>query len=217
MIELFDPEYIKNKEVEEIDKEIVTLTEQGKGTIHGHYIYDYPWIIKHIPKGVKTILDVGGGLGALQFYLANKGYDVTNMDRLPYTKFIKQRDERVEFLMASLGDLSLDLEIGKEYDCIISCSAVEHNLPLYFENTFIQLKKFVKKGGHIIITVPFGDKAIITQNQIIITKEYIKEIAKKVGLSLLTDKDNFDKYKDFLPYYANLQCNFVPGGFILVK
>lgn len=48
-----------------------------------HYLLDWAWVISNLgdPKG-KTIIDAGGGIGLLQWYLAEKGAKVISVDRV---------------------------------------------------------------------------------------------------------------------------------------
>lgn len=214
MIKLFDV-YDPNKYIP-INEEINQIRKETKSFQHGHYNIDYPWIITNIPKGVKTVADVGGGLGALQFYLVNK-YQVTNIDRLPYGPSVYENDRRIEYLQTDLGDTSIKYK-PELYDCVISCSAIEHNLPAYFMNCLKHMNQIVKKGGLIIVTLPFTKKQEVRNNMITMTKEIIKNVTKELNMKLLTDdeytEEDFDKK---LIEFKDRKFDFVPGGVIWVK
>jgi 2-polyprenyl-3-methyl-5-hydroxy-6-metoxy-1,4-benzoquinol methylase len=58
------------------------LQTTGRTEIGWHYITDLAWIfgrVKHWPR-THRILDAGGGSGPLQFFLADLGFQVTNID-----------------------------------------------------------------------------------------------------------------------------------------
>ena len=58
------------------------LKTTGRTQIGWHYVMDLAWIlsrVKHWPKRLR-VLDAGGGIGPLQFLLAEMGFHVTNID-----------------------------------------------------------------------------------------------------------------------------------------
>ncbi len=219
MIELIDLDLIDCEEYIKINSEIKEICRHG-ALQHQCYFLEYPWIVKNIPKGVKNIIDVGGGLGALQFYLG-KRYEIMNIDRMPYQNILsdisKRADIKLHYFQTELGDLSLTFKIDKLADCIVSCSSIEHNLELYTENCLRNMKTMIHKGGYIIITVPFTKTVELRDNMITFTEERIKKLADKVGLKLLNDKSNFSKFEEYIEKYKTINVNTVPGGFILQK
>lgn len=87
--EYIDPEeMISSPEFPIIERFIKSTCRTNTGW---HYIIDLTWIyqvVKSWPKGIK-VLDAGGGnSGALQFLLAEMGFDVTNIDLfLPTSRY----------------------------------------------------------------------------------------------------------------------------------
>jgi len=78
--EFIDPEEQINSEDFQFVESFLKST--GRTQLGWHYITDISWIyskVKQWPKGFK-ILDAGGGLGPIQFLLAEMGFDVTNID-----------------------------------------------------------------------------------------------------------------------------------------
>ena len=45
-----------------------------------HYLLDLSWITKQISGNPHLILDAGAGIGIIQWYLAEKGYDIISVD-----------------------------------------------------------------------------------------------------------------------------------------
>ncbi len=91
--EFIDPE----EQINSQDFKLVEsfLKNTGRTEIGWHYIIDITWIyskIKHWPRHLH-ILDAGGGGGPLQFFLAEMGYNITNIDMLhqePPTAYSKR-------------------------------------------------------------------------------------------------------------------------------
>jgi 2-polyprenyl-3-methyl-5-hydroxy-6-metoxy-1,4-benzoquinol methylase len=78
--EFIDPEeQIKSSDFSFVE---TFLRDTGRTQIGWHYITDITWMysrIKHWPRETK-ILDAGGGIGPLQFLLAEMGFHVANID-----------------------------------------------------------------------------------------------------------------------------------------
>jgi len=78
--EFIDPdEQVKSEEFEFVER---FLAANGRTEIGWHYITDLAWIygrVRHWPRAYR-ILDAGGGGGPLQYFLADLGFHVTNID-----------------------------------------------------------------------------------------------------------------------------------------
>ncbi len=103
-------------------------------------------IISHIPEGVKTILDVGCGVGTMASRLIEKGYSVECVSPSPMLS------ERVR---NKLGDDCVlhdcyfeDLPEGKTYDLVMFSESFQYvNLARSLE----KLPSFLNKDGHLLI------------------------------------------------------------------
>lgn len=103
-------------------------------------------LLKDLPD-VRTVLEVGPGLGLVSAMLHNAGYSVTTLDRLPP----QYAHPDIQVLQAELTDV----ESGKlgGFDCILCCETLEH---LYWHDVDGILKKFRDSGvPWLIISVPY--------------------------------------------------------------
>jgi len=123
----------------------------------------------------KDVLDVGSGVGTIDFYLALKGKSVTGIEISEKAVNIAQKSleifdlkKRVKFIR---GDF-LKLKFKKTFGFVICSEVLEH-----LENDEVVVKKIVrlvKKDGLIMITVP-------SKNAPLIKFRTIKKFDKKSG------------------------------------
>ena len=107
---------------------------------------------RYIPIN-KTVLDVGGGFGALGEEFEKKNNKVCNIDSSEYA--IKESKRRVS--ESYLGDITeskkLPEEItGRKFDVIVFADILEH---VYDPFSVLKIyRKFLKEKGTIIVSVP---------------------------------------------------------------
>ena len=107
---------------------------------HSHFI------ISHIPKGAKTILDVGCGVGALASRLVSKGYQLDCVSPLPLlSEYARQRlDDKTRIFETKYEDLQTD----KKYDVILFSESFQYvNIKKALENTL----NFLNEKGYLLI------------------------------------------------------------------
>ena len=125
----------------------------------GERIAEIPFLYKNLNfKKVNKILDLGCVGSKISLQLATLGYDIVGIDMRPY--LFKHRN--IKFIQGNFLEIDLPLE---SFDCIICISTLEHiGLPAYNikpfkdgdEKTIVKMHKILKKGGSLILTVPFG-------------------------------------------------------------
>lgn len=123
---------------------------------------EWSWVASQMPQGLGEALDFGCGKGYLALTCARRGYNVTAVDlepiQLPYVH------PRLRFLQQDLLKLDLPRE---NFDLVIACSTLEHvGLAGRYGVTenrrdgdieaMIRLKKLLKTGGIILVTIPVG-------------------------------------------------------------
>jgi SAM-dependent methyltransferase len=112
------------------------------------------FIVSHIPKGVKTILDVGCGGGRFALKLTDLGYQVDG---------VSPSAALAEHARDLLGDAShiyecryRDLQTEKRYDMILFSESFQYvNLEKAFENSL----EFLNDGGYLLICDFFKTEA----------------------------------------------------------
>jgi SAM-dependent methyltransferase len=122
-------------------------------------------LIKKYANGdVKTILDMGCGTGGHAFLLAEKGYEVTGIDRSEGMLSIakekaKKTKKMVNFLKADIRDFDLN----KKFDVVITMFAVMgyQTSNNEFEATLASVHRHLNSGGLYIFDVWFGPAVLI--------------------------------------------------------
>lgn len=103
-------------------------------------------LLKELPD-VKSVLEIGPGLGLVSAMLHNAGFAVTTLDRLPP----QYAHSEIQFIEAELTDLDAQRLLG--FDCILCCETLEH---LYWQDVDGILGKFRDSGvPWLVISVPY--------------------------------------------------------------
>jgi MPBQ/MSBQ methyltransferase len=103
-------------------------------------------LIALIPEGVKSVLDVGSGLGATSKTMAAAGYAVEGLSPDPHhgEEFAKTCGKEIPFHLTTLEDFSP----GKTFDCLLFSES-----PQYVEKDafFPKCLELTEPGGHLVI------------------------------------------------------------------
>ena len=166
-------------------------------------------VINRYIKDKKKILDIGCGAGTLDFYLANKGHDVTGIDISD--KAIEsciQTAKNLELKNVKFKQVDFPKEtINDKFDFIIFSEVIEH-----LEDDQLALKqiyKLLKGGGILILTTPSINAPLHKWG---LTKEFdkkvghlrryhskeINEMVTKAGLDILEWKIAEGPLRNFL-------------------
>ena len=128
---------------------------------------EWTWVTSQMPKGTGFALDFGTGGSMLGLAAAQRGFEVTSVDLLdikwPY------EHENLHFIRGDIIELSLPLE---HFDLVLNCSTVEHvglvgrydvkkSRPNGDLETMMHLKKLMKRGGLMLLTIPIGRDATV--------------------------------------------------------
>lgn len=127
---------------------------------------EWSWVSAQMPSGPGEALDFGPGGSHLGLIAAHHGFNVTAVDlqtvQWPY------EHPQVRFIMGDI--LKLPLPEG-HFDLVINCSTVEHvglsgrygvteNQPDGDLEAMARLRRLLKPGGSMIVTVPVGVDAV---------------------------------------------------------
>ncbi len=132
-------------------------------------VVEYPWVLSRIPRGEKKLLDAGSALNfkVILGSLCFKDKEITLVGLTPEKERFFQ-----ENLFHVFGDIrNLSFESGY-FDHIVCISTLEHigmdnilyakdqkyreNNSADFIRAIFELKRVLKKGGSLFITLPFG-------------------------------------------------------------
>lgn len=161
--------------------------------------YKLPIIKKFIPKEITLkVLDFGCGKGAMlsEVLKINPLLQVTGVDVSDEAlKVAKNKLKKCQFMQIKDGE-RIPFKSGF-FDFIIASDVLEHVYDT--EKTFSELKRILKKGGNILITVPYHG------------------LVKNLIISLFYFEFIFDPYSPHIRFYTKkslLKClskaNFKP-------
>lgn len=112
----------------------------GRGVKHfDHNAHYHSFLLRQVPAGARTALDVGCGHGAFAGKLAARGLAVTAVDR--------HVDAEVPGVDFRRGD-ALATDLGGPYD-FVSCIAALHHLPL--RPALERFRSLVRPGGVVAV------------------------------------------------------------------
>lgn len=110
----------------------------------------HQWLQVHLLRDIekiKSVFEVGPGLGLVSSMLHNAGYKVTTLDYLPSQNLHSD----ITSVQSEIAKVSA--EVFENFDCIICCETLEH---LYWDDVDKILEKFYKsKVPWVILSVPY--------------------------------------------------------------
>ena len=174
---------------ESIDPNELTLDDMVKA--QGRYIEH---LASFIPEEVKTILDVGAGIGGNSSYLISKGYEVEALspDEYQETVFKEKYDGQVKFHRSKFENF----EPEKKYDLVFQSESACY---IEIEPGWKTAQKTVRDGGYLLASDYFlyhndgsGDWHIKASHD---EKNYIKK-AEEYGFKLIKE---FDQTENTMP------------------
>ena len=147
-------------------------------------------LVDLIPKGVKTILDVGCGIGDVALSLARNGFKVTAISPDEnHGKFFDHPDKAlIKFHNVKFEDLDLD----ERFDLIMM---IESQNYIDAEEGFAQCIRYLNPGGSYLVSDMFRQNNATVFEVCNIERDFIEK-ANKSGLLL---KKSLDITENILP------------------
>ena len=167
-------------------------------------------LIEAIPKNVKSILDVGCGIGDVSRTLSKLGYDVTAISPdSNHAKYFENHLSKLTFLQTKFEDLDID----SKYDLILM-SESQNYFPI--EIGFRQCTTLLLPEGYLLVSGMFRKNSDSEIAEVPNTIEDYAKVAEKHGLLLI---DNVDITENILPtigfIYESMQNYVEPGAKML--
>lgn len=125
--------------------------------------FTYRHVIEVLDKYCKSndVLDVGSGVGTVDFYLAKKGKKITGIEISQKAYDIAVKSSKILGLEKNVTFIRSDFiksKINKTYNFII-CSEVLEHLPEE-KKTLLKIHKLLKRNGHFMLTVPSANSPL---------------------------------------------------------
>lgn len=167
---------------ESVNASEFTLDEMVKA--QGRYIEH---LVSFIPEDVKTVLDVGAGIGGNSSYLLSKGYEVEALSPDEYQEnvFAEKYNGEVKFHRSKFEDFKPE----KKYDLVLESESACY---IQIEPGWETARKTIRDGGYLLASDYFlhhndgsGDWHIKAAHD---EKVYM-ETAEKFGFKLIREYD----------------------------
>ena len=221
MIELLEPKHYDESIVMKLREMNEPLGLNWAIRDNEHYILDYPWIINKLPNPDKNIkiLDAGCGEGALQFWCQDK-YDTYSVDRIDYAKELRKKTPDINFIYAELNRLPFE---DNMFDCIVSCSALEHNIPCEVKGVMKELARVLKPGGRLIFTIVSRAEVLFNSGDWwAYNGDGVRMFFLIPELKLFSDLDTTTKFQEiyytkFIPMFKTQPYPYNPLGIVMEK
>jgi MPBQ/MSBQ methyltransferase len=162
-------------------------------------------LIKFIPKGVKTILDVGCGVGGNAVKLSSLGYQVTGICPDPYQEqlFRKNTKGAAKFCLSTLEKFKTE----QKFDLILMSESVQY---IPFKDGLRKISQLLKPNGYLLISDYFKkDSAKSIPNlPSSFLKQYLYEV-NKAGFKVIRQQDITKSITPTLIYGNNVYLNYI--------
>jgi MPBQ/MSBQ methyltransferase len=162
-------------------------------------------LIDSIPKGVKTILDVGCGVGGNAAKLLSLGYQVTGICPDPYQGqlFRKNTKGKAGFKLTTLEKYNND----QKFDLIIMSESVQY---IPFGEGFKKISQLLRPTGHLLISDYFkkGTAKNVENLPSASLADYLKEV-DKAGFKVIKKQDITEGILPTLDYGTDVYVNYI--------
>jgi MPBQ/MSBQ methyltransferase len=144
-------------------------------------------LLELIPETVKTILDVGAGVGDNAMALAARGHRVTAIspDNGHARYYLAAGNDNVSFRNVRFEDL----ELSEKFDLILMSES--HNY-FYADGAFAQCRRYLQPGGYLLVSGMFGRAETKKLWDILYGRDDYVALAKQSGFRLIRGVDITD-------------------------
>lgn len=162
-------------------------------------------LVSMIPKEVKSILDVGCGVGGNAIKLSSLGYEVTGICPDPYQQqLFKERTRRkIHFELSTLEDFKTD----QKYDLLLMSESVQYIDP---DKALSKAKVLLKDGGYLLASDYFKkEEAKGVENlPSFLVSDYYKAI-KRAGFKIIKEVEITQNILPTLKYGSLVYDNYI--------
>ncbi len=162
-------------------------------------------LIKTIPRGVNTILDVGCGVGGNAAKLSSLGYQVTGICPDPYQGqlFRKNTKGKAGFKLTTLEKFDTD----QRFDLILMSESVQY---IPFAEGLKKISSLLRPAGRLLISDYFKKETAkgVPNLPSGSLKDYLKEI-DKAGFKIISKQDITEGILPTLEYGSNVYLNYI--------
>jgi tellurite methyltransferase len=175
-----------------------------------------PFVASLVPRfkeeGVRRVLDLGFGLGRHAILLGRERFEIYGIESSPVGLgfALDWAGHEDVALGLSLGDMSR-LPYGQDsFDLVLAWNVIYHGTVEYIRSTIAEIERCLRPGGYLLCSL------ISTKNDEYGWGEEIEDGTYVVpGHCEKSHPHHYfdrDEVREFLKWFALLQCEDVPGG-----
>ncbi len=118
-----------------------------------------PFVVSLMPRfkeeGLKSILDLGFGLGRHAMLLAREGFDVHGLESSPVGLgfAVDWAGHEGVAIGLSLGDMSRLPYSGDSFDLVLAWNVIYHGTVDYIRSTIGEIERCLRPGGYLVCTL----------------------------------------------------------------
>jgi len=143
-------------------------------------------LIDSIPRSVRTILDVGCGMGDLSRKLADRGFNVTALSPDEnHVKFFENRPDNLKFVQSRFENFKTE----EKFDLIVMSESQGY---FHADHAFTQCRQLLNPGGFLLVSGMFRKDHDRFMKDIPHIEEVYVNTAKEHGLVLSNREDITD-------------------------
>lgn len=191
--------------------------EEGEELDMKHLLLAQQRYLEHlmafIPGGVKTILDVGCGVGGNAAVLKEKGYDVTSLSPDPYQEgeFKRNTGGNVPFILSKFENLKTD----KKFDMVLMAESVQY---IDTVGGLAKSREVLRKGGYLLVSDYFREEGVDDGGIMFAGrwhKHYLSQ-AELHGFTAIKSEDITDRVAPSFDFMASLYHTYLIPSFKLI-
>jgi len=184
--------------------DIESITIQEIKNAQGRYIEH---LVSYIPEGVKSILDVGCGIGGNANYLVNKGYSVETLspDDFQKSAIVKKFNNQMTFHHCKFEKF----RSKKKYDLLLESESACY---ISIDKGFEKAKEVIKNGGYLLASdyfVYYRDDSNSLHLKSSHDMEKYLSSAKTNGFELIKEYDQTENTMPTLDYGKHFIDRFI--------
>ncbi len=162
-------------------------------------------LISFVPHGVKTVLDVGSGVGGNAIAFTKAGFSVESLSPDPYQQqlFKKNTEGKIKFYLTTLEDFKPD----RKYDVLLLSESVQY---IAEKDIFKRANELLKPAGYLLTSDYYKHEESRNIQNLPghPLKDFLDE-AKKQGFKIVKEEDITDRILPTLDYGTETYRNYI--------